>query len=287
MNVLLTDSDSLIASTLQKELESHGFTTHSPAPDDLNWLDPADVSAYFKQNRPKLLIDVSLYSAASVDTPSTEYRPRYEHLCRVCNDLKVPVIYLSSYRVFGEQWCEGGYAETAEPEPQDDYGQYLLDIETHYLSLNTAMVVRLSWLIDRQGNNLFTRILRDLQAGQAIALSDVIKGNPTSVGDVARTLLACVQQIFCDAENWGIFHLHTSDSCSEAEFADYLFRILGKQTGEVSGQLNVMSGATTSALASGCALLKGKRLTNNFGIKLRTWRQGIKALVEEWLSDAS
>ena len=91
-----------------------------------------------------------------------------------------------------------------------------------------------------------------------------------------------VQQIACGAENWGVMHLRSAEPCFEAEFADHLVRQL-KKDGWPAARLDVTKGP--GVYGSTMAVLAGRRLTDAFGVQMRSWRLGVKALLQRWIDE--
>ncbi|MEY4589170.1 MAG: hypothetical protein RL497_1246, partial [Pseudomonadota bacterium] len=90
------------------------------------------------------------------------------------------------------------------------------------------------------------------------------------------------QQIACGAENWGVLHLRSAEPCFEAEFADHLVRQLKKEQWPVA-HLDVIKGP--SPWAGPLGVLAGRRLTDTFGVQMRSWRLGVKPLMQHWIDE--
>jgi dTDP-4-dehydrorhamnose reductase len=92
-------------------------------------------------------------------------------------------------------------------------------------------------------------------------------------------VVAMVRQVLCGADNWGLYQYVSSDICSELEFVQELAAIL-QETGDFRGA--IVEPAEQDAL-QGSAVLGNQRLLDNFGVKPRTWRQGLGETVRLWL----
>jgi dTDP-4-dehydrorhamnose reductase len=270
--LLLTENHSALGGAICHGLEEAAFTVVCPSA-DFDWQDVQAFEHFLDEHKPCLAINTLAYVDALLGRA----------LASAGALRGVPCMHLSSYRVFGVgQSFSEGCSEAQEPVPDDEYGQQLHTVEREFLALPKGIVLRLPWLVHHRGDNIFTRVASRLQSGDAIEVSDIHRGCPVTVDDVARVVVAMVQQILCGAENWGTFHMHAADSCSEAEFADHVARLLEKQ-GAASGHIEVLRNHEYRIMP-GCALLKGSRCMNNFGIQFRSWRQGMGALMDEWLA---
>ena len=272
--LLLTEAQSALGKAVYHGLEEQSFTVVCPPADNFDWHNAPALSHYLDEHHPGLLINTLAYNDADA--------ARSLALAEACRERQILCLHISSYRVFGTAGCEDhGVDETVQPEPDDDVGLGLLAAEEAFRNLDSSLVLRLPWIMDPAGDNIFTRVVSHLLSGDLLEVSDVCRGCPTTLDDVQRVITAIVLQLFCGAKNWGVFHLHTSDSCSEAEFADSLARLLEKE-GQAVSDIDVRRNRECR-LIQGCGLLKGARCMNNFGIQMRSWRQDLKPLVREWL----
>ena len=218
-------------------------------------------------------------------------RPNIEGLSRLvehASQRDVPVIMQSSYHVFGEG--QGALHESDTPLPLCAEGQHWLACESVVLSWPHAIVVRLPWTLTPATDDAFDegaldKLCRAILNANTIDVSEVAAGSLIAWDEAARIVSAMVQQLLCGANNWGVFHLHSSDSCSEAELADALARLLkaeGMQVAEL-----VATKQTAPHWLSRNACLVGRRCTDNFGIQLKSFRVGLKGQVKAWLQRQS
>lgn len=272
--LLLTENQSALGKAICQGLEDYPYEVVCPPADGLAWLNPPELQDYLTSLHPSMIINTLAYTGA--DAAASQC------LAKACSQQRRICLHLSSYRVFGTAKCpDKGFDESDLPAPEDEEGQQLLAAEQAFLELDKAVILRLPWLIDAEGDNLFTRVASRLASGQTLVASDIWQGSPVSLDHACRVVTALILQILCDAENWGVFHLHSSDSCSEAEFADAVARLLEKE-GQTAGEIDIQRDQPEH-LVPGCGLLRGKRCMNNFGIQFRSWRQGLPGLVQEWV----
>lgn len=218
-------------------------------------------------------------------------RPNIEGLSRLARHLSlhnVPLIMLSSYLVFGDQL--GHYVETDTPVPSCTEGQHWSAAEGVAMALEHAIVIRLPWSLTRATDGAFDeaaldKLCRAITTHGAIDVSEVASGSLITWDETARVVAAIVQQLLCGADNWGVFHLHSSDVCSEAELADALARLL-RAEGLTVAELVATKQNSPHWLSRNAALV-GRRCTDNFGIQLKSFRVGLKGQVKAWIQRES
>lgn len=245
----------------------------------VDWRDDAQVLQFIKQISPSVVINFPPENVKSTDSP---YLTALGSVARACAAKKIPLIQISSYLVFGNQYHEKGFVETDIPEPTTKRGQNLLAIESMVAEMDRHIILRLGWILDARRQSVFAELFPALLGEEPPVVSDHKYGSPVAQNFVARALIAIVQQVLCGARNWGVFHLHSIDSCSEAEITDYFVRVLHRDLGIQAQQPVIATKDDSRQFFKGCGNLKGRRCTNNFGIQLPTWRSGFKTLAKAW-----
>lgn len=262
-------------------MEDYPFVLLTPSAESLDWSDNTAVLGYFNEKSPSLVIQFPF----KCNTASEDDIAAAEALAEACASKSVPFIQLSSFRVFGEAYSSAGVGETAEPAPEDGVGLRLLRMERAALLCPVAIVLRLPWVTDLVKGCLFDRLMPQLLENSLPPVSDHHRFNLVSAGFVVRTLIALIHQVFCGAENWGVFHLRSSDMSSEAEFVDATIRILHSEAGLKLDMPQVISGKEEGRLLVGSGNLNGCRCTDDFGVQFPSWRHGFKSHVRRWLHD--
>lgn len=273
--VLLIENRSAVGAALFKGFEDLQHSLIVPDFSESRWEDKAFVERYLQDMRPAIIINPSAYRA--VNAASTGALNTI--LPDVCAQFDLTLIHLSSHLVFPASTGDEVLSEQDEPHPETGWGEQLLHVERAVARVKRNIVLRLPWLLDTADGIIF-QVAEALLEHDQINASDKRRGTPVFIDDVVRAVIAMAQQILSGAENWGVFHFHSSDSCSEAEFADYVSRILYRKGCEI-GQINV--GESGGCLLAGNGWLVGNRCTNCFGIQFRSWRQGTKGRLEYWL----
>lgn len=249
-------------------------------PTEVNWLDQLAVTECLQQWSPSIVINFSIPNSLDEAEKELNVLPL---LVNNCVDLNVPLLHFSSYRVFGKTVTDGEITEDMIPKPRDDYGKKLLKLEQLAAQVERHMLLRVSWLLNGSPNSLLETIIPKLLNHVPFFVSDHDFGSPVQSRFLANLLLAKVQQILCGSDNWGVFHIRSSDSCSEAELCDSLVRLLSSLAGKEVDLPLVAGKGDDRRMLTGNALLSGNRITNNFGVQLQSWRKGLKALIRDYL----
>lgn len=268
--VLLTEHLSPLGSALLRGFEAHSLSVVSSGGFDAQGLrEQVDL------HQPAIIINPQSIAPNAGQNLAEQGHALLE-LSRLHSSV---LIHFSAHQVFGVGQYGAALSEVDTPLPEDSYGRELLDQEAILNHWEQSLIVRLPWLLDGP-EGILDAMCRTLLYGEECVVSDTWRGSPVFIEDAVRITLAMVQQILCGSCNWGVFHLHSSDSCSEAELADHVARLLQKQGYGVG---SIALGALEQRFIVSNGWLKGLRCTNNFGFQHRSWRQGIKARVVNWL----
>ena len=280
--LLVRHPDKGFVGALEPLLEDTAYILCVP-PDTIDWQDSDSIIKSFSSSPPKIVVYLLPEDLKAIDD---NFLREQQALVEVCSSKNIPFVQISSYRVFGDVWVERGWRESDEPDPTDALGKVILQLEKNASQVKRHIILRAGWLLEGQGGLLESIILPMLD-NESLVVSDRRYGSPLSQKYIARAVLAMAQQIIFGADNWGVFHLHSSDRCSEAEIADHLQRLLANEFKLNPTQPSVTLPGDDRYLLPGCAHLLGRRCTANFGIQLPTWRTGFARTVKSWLDEVT
>lgn len=238
-------------------------------------LNESELTAYWMAEK----INFIVYAGFSLNFNAV----RLQALTQSCAARDIPLIHVSSYQVFDAQ--QGSVEEGVKPEPNEPLSLSLLAAENIILGGARNMVLRMPWTLMScsaalEDEGLLDRACKALLGTSELQVSDEVAGFVMSWPEVARAVTAMIQQVLCGAENWGVFHIRSSDSCSEAEFADAVARLLKSEGFSVANVVAVKGGGY---LMQRSALLGGRRSVDDFGIQQRSFRVGLKGAVQRWV----
>jgi dTDP-4-dehydrorhamnose reductase len=280
--LLLTDVISPLGKALEHELEREPFKLLTPGADEIDWADSASVAAYLQKHQPELVLNCRGWEEAFHRGGQDALVTTAKQLAHACSASQTPLIQFSSYSVFGGD-SKGTHSEKDALAPLNDTGRAFAEVEQLVSEqLPKHIILRLSWVIGAYGDNLLTRLLSAFLAGASVTVNRRLRGAPTALSDAARVAVAMSKQIHCGAENWGVMHYCSSDSCTEDEFAEQLLQLLIQQqllTAEPS-----LSLVDTELLDEPLSAILGcRRARDYFGIQARSWRPSLLPLVKQWL----
>ncbi|HEY7774696.1 MAG TPA: sugar nucleotide-binding protein [Marinagarivorans sp.] len=271
--LVISDSPAFYGA-LEAAFESLSFSLLAVTPDVLS-MSSDNMRLYLEGERINIVVHASVVDIANL-----------QNLTAQCSHKNLPLIHLSSYRVFGSH--QEDLYEDLVPQPDDALGQDLLAAESTVLSCKHGLILRTPWTLvnfsqTQVDEGMLGRVCLGLLNNAVLNVSEAAAGTLVAWPEVAKTIVAIIQQIVCGAENWGVFHMHSSDVCSEAEFADAISRLL-RAEGFCVAELSTSKSAAPY-LVERTAVLKGRRCTENFGIQQRSFRVGLKGAVQRWVAD--
>ena len=146
----------------------------------------------------KQSFDVCINAAAytNVDGAETNKALAYainatavENLAKVCKHHGCWLIHISTDYVF-DGTLDRPYTPSDTPNPLNVYGASKLAGEQAIQAVGgTYSIVRTSWLYSRYGNNFYTKLQAQLDAGKTLQVTADQKGCPTRAEDLATHLL--------------------------------------------------------------------------------------------------
>lgn len=293
--VLVVGPQDGLAAAVARELDAGNTPVTFVADHTIHWDHPGSIEKLFGQQKPRLLLhEINFRDPSLLDPQASEKRAalleRSRALAEACVRHECRVMHLSDYHVFGGD-TKNAYDERDPPAPLDSYGALIAELEQEFAGrVDKHMILRFSWLVDVEGNNLFTRILSALTRGEQLVLSPYHRGAPTWYGDARRVIHGVARQVMAGAENWGFFHYCSADSCNEWEF--------GREVEATLAEVSVPEGKVLSEDEKvsenkkdshryphepASATLNSRRIRDNFGVHGRSWRQGLKGQVSQWL----
>lgn len=263
--------------------ENYPYSLLAPSESELDWADSDALNAYVCDKHPNIVINFPLD-----DSPldgETEVKA-VSKLAKLCVNQNIPMIQLSSFRVFGRAGNLDEIGEDLAPAPRDNDGKFMLSVEEACAINRDHIILRLGWMLTGRGDNVLSAMLSKVLKEEPFFVSDHYFGAPIQESFVVKVLIAMIQQILCGAENWGVFHLRASDSCSEAEFCDSVVRLINSELDRTVVMPLVAGVEDDRRLFEGSANLSGDRCTDNFGVQLPSWRKGLRGLVRAELERA-
>ncbi len=207
MKLLLVGCEHRVSQALTTRLNPAEFDLLTLTSAELERIELKSLFVNKLTDRPAAIISTATFNSANLS-----FRRRlqlidvYKKLCVFAKDNSLPLLQLSSLRVFDGLQTRA-YAEQDKPRPRNVEAQIWLRRETLVQKqVAQHIIIRPSWILTPEPEQLAAELLllaaADAGAGQLLP----VKVNPTSAEDLARVLEAMLRQVRAGAQAWGIFH---------------------------------------------------------------------------------
>jgi len=288
VHLLVIGANRQIANALRVRADAEGYVTEAIETDASGFLSGDELKAKLACNKPNYVINVSLYPAyqqAEADIAGAEKinTAMLAELAKVSDAAGIPFIQLSDAHIFDGK-KDGPYIEEDEPRPMGVYGRTLLEGEQQIRALcPNHIILRTGLIFSQWGENYFTEIIKAAKNPEPMVVPAGIKGCPTPAGDVARVVFAIIKQLNCGCNTWGTFHYCSSDVTNSYDFVDAVLSILSQQVGSIEKDITSvpLEDEPSLALYPVNSVLACKKILHAYGIKQRSWRSGLKAMIKE------
>jgi len=283
IRVLVTGSNGQLGSEFQEIAPQ--FTNFQFTWTDIEELDisnPAHVDKYLSENR----FDAILNCVGYTNVDKAEEEPEQAMLlnCTAVKNLalnatrhNIFLVHISTDYVFNGR-NNRPYTETDQPDPISAYARSKTEGEAVFLSHNQrGIIIRLSWLYSRFGNNFVKTILRLSKTRKEINVVSDQVGSPTWAGDFSSMLLSLLPSMIESKEN-KIYHYSNNGSCSWYELA--------KAIVEISNRDCVVNPITTEeyplpAKRPAYSVLDKNKISNDYGIVIPHWRSSLIEMLKK------
>ena len=169
------------------------------------------------------------------------------------------------------------YVEDDVTNPVSVYGKTKLAGEQAVIEhAETAIIIRTAWLYSSYGSNFVKTMLRLGKERQSLnVICDQI-GSPTYAGDLAVAIVAVLPQI--QSGQKAVYHYTNEGVCSWYDFAVAIMEmaVLPCEVNPIGSD-----GYPTKAKRPYYSVLNKKKIKNDFGLKIRYWRDALADVLKE------
>lgn len=272
MNVLVTGVKGQLGFDVVNELKKRGHTAVGVDIEEMDITEEESVNRVIKEASPDAVIHCAAYTAVDAAEENVELCRRVnalgtEYIARVCKELDIKMMYLSTDYVFNGQGTRP-WEPDDEREPLNVYGQTKyegeLAIEKY---LTKYFTIRIAWVFGVNGKNFIKTMLNLGKSHDTVSVVNDQIGSPTYTYDLARLMVDMVE-----TEKYGRYHATNEGLCSWYEFACEIF----KQAGMDVTVLPVSSDQFPSkAVRPKNSRMKKDKLAENGFTPLPSWQDAL------------
>lgn len=285
MKILVTGAEGQVGLALCRLLAARRIPYVACTADTLDITREDAVRQNLDEHRPDYLVNCAAYTdvdGAEQDRERCFFvnREGPSNLACCCADLGVALVHLSSDQVF-DGTKTTAYAETDTPNPLSVYGRSKWEGEEAVRQcLDRHIIIRSAWVFGPDGDNFLQRILRLAVDEDSVAVVNDQFGCPTPAADLARVIVAMLEQVDCDVDPplWGTYHYVGSDVTDWHTFAEAIVKAAKSYVDVKVEKVEAVSTASAPARAPRPvnAELSTRKILATFGIKQQPWRRGIQ-----------
>jgi dTDP-4-dehydrorhamnose reductase len=283
MKVLLIGSSGQLGSDLARALTKVELVplTHQ----DVDICEPTGTRVAIRQHAPDVVINTAAYHKVdecetNVDKTFAVNTYGVRNVALACREQGCALLHMSTDYVFGgDVGRRAPYTEDDVPSPINVYGIAKLAGE-HFVRyiLDDYWIVRSQWLYgiagaSGKGGNFVELMLRLAREGRDIKVVNDQEGSPTYTADLAYKIAQLIE-----TDQYGIYHITNSGSCTWYQFA--------RKAWELSGSTPNAEPTTTEAFGAvatrpAYSVLDNARLRASSLGGMRSWEEALVVYLEE------
>jgi dTDP-4-dehydrorhamnose reductase len=221
--ILITGAHGQVGSDLAQLCEQRQLHFLPYTRDNLDITDPQQIITAIEHFQPTFIINAAAYTA--VDRAESEPELAYainvlavKNLALACAQYQIPFIHLSTDYIF-DGTKNSSYIETDLAAPQSVYGLTKWQGEEIIRkTLTQHIILRVSWVFGRFGNNFVKTMLNLMQQRETLNIVADQRGGPTYATDIANAILTMTKNPV-----WGTYHFCGSPITTWYDFAKNIF----------------------------------------------------------------
>lgn len=288
VHVLITGGAGQVGLEVQAADWPEGVVLHAPTRTELDLGDPIAVRAAFAAMPFAAVINSGAYTA--VDKAETEVAAAFAAnamgpavLAYATREARVPLIQISTDYVF-DGFKREPYVETDPVGPLGVYGASKLAGELAVRSGNPrSVVLRTAWVLSVHRANFLKTMLRLAADRPALRVVADQHGCPTSARDIAAALKTITLRMIADVDApTGIYQFVNAGDTTWAGLASEIFAV----SAAIGGPLATVQGISSSEYPTPAkrptnSRLSTDKLTRDYGVTPRPWRDAVAEIVKE------
>ena len=227
MKVLVTGVKGQLGFDVVNELLKRGHEAIGVDIEEMDITDEESVNRVIKAAAPEAVIHCAAYTAVDAAEDNVDICRKVNatgtgYIAKVCKDLDIKMMYISTDYVFNGQGTRPWEPDDVR-EPLNIYGQTkyegeLLVEET----LDKFFTVRIAWVFGVNGKNFIKTMLNLGKTRDKLTVVADQIGSPTYTYDLARLLVDMIE-----TDKYGRYHATNEGLCSWYDFACEIFKQAG------------------------------------------------------------
>ncbi len=288
--VLVTGGSGQVGGALRR-MAREGLELVAPDRAALDLADPAAIAALVASRPWGAVVNAGAYTA--VDRAESEVVAAWTinalapaALAHATAALGIPLVHISTDYVF-----DGSKpAPYREDDPVAPLGVYGASKEGGEQAVRTAnprhLILRTAWVVSPDGANFVKTMLRLAAERPELRVVADQHGCPTAAGDIAAAILALLPRLVASADaRWGTYHFVNAGEASWHELACAVVARAGRSGGATPRVTPITTADyPTPARRPANSRLSTAKLTHDYGIVPRGWRESVDEIVDQLMT---
>ena len=288
MKVLVTGVKGQLGHDVMNELAKRGYEGVGVDVAEMDITDAEAVRRVMEEVRPDKMVHCAAWTAVDAAEDETEMCRKVnaegtENIARMCGEMDIPMIYLSTDYVFDGQGTEPWLPDCKDYKPLNVYGETKLAGELAVSeNLEKYFIVRIAWVFGKNGKNFIKTMLNLGKTHDTLTVVSDQIGTPTYTLDLAKLLVDMIE-----TDKYGYYHATNEGGyISWYDFTKEIFRQAIEAGHEEYAKVTVKPvttaeyGASKAKRPFNSRLDKSKLVENGFQ-PLPTWQDAIKRYLQE------
>lgn len=288
MKIFLTGSAGQVGQEIEQLGQIQGFEIIGKSRQALDITKETAVSTMLQQTKPNFVVNAAAYTAVEKAESESSLafavnREGPRHLAKICANLKIPLIHISTDYVFDGR-ATTSYQETDTANPINIYGRSKWEGEqTIRQQWDQHIILRTSWVFGRYGQNFLKTMLKLAKTHKTLRIIDDIYGCPTEASDIATTILQIIHQFIANLElPWGTYHYCGNDQTNWYGFAKTIFKVAAEHQKITIPQLDPIEAKDyPSQLERPMNTpLSCQKIQTQLNIAPSSWQEGVQRVIQ-------
>lgn len=279
MRVLVTGVKGQLGHDVMNELAARGYEGVGVDVDEMDITDEAAVSRVMREAHVDQVVHCAAWTAVDAAEDQVELCRKVnalgtENIAKMCKELDLPMIYLSTDYVFDGQGNRPWEPDDPVTAPLNVYGQTKYEGEQAVQKyLEKYYIVRIAWVFGVNGKNFIKTMLNLGKTHDTLTVVSDQIGTPTYTYDLAKLLVDMLEK-----EEYGIYHATNEGGyISWYDFAKEIFH----QAGMDVNVLPVSSDEyPAKAKRPSNSRMEKKKLSEHGFQRLPSWQDALERYLE-------